>query len=285
MEEIGNRINKLLKNISLNSINGIDKEFEKIVSIFEENKIKVYIPELLNNTIPSRAFCKIFNVYENEKKEKHSIFLCYGHLNDEKISLVLNSFSQFDEKNKIYFVSDYPLPNIFKFFTNNNLVSFFEYECLKNSKNIESIINDINLIEEYSRRFILIFKSFFNQEINYTSIYPSLKSFENNLIKNLRECHEYHYLFDNEFDYFPKYILNLAGIYISQLIKTNFDSDIYFPNDTNQIEDLLLHIHGKKEEIYIFPIRKLSEFFYGGKNDSIINWFYEIKYQYNKIEN
>ncbi|GIW22169.1 MAG: hypothetical protein KatS3mg068_1176 [Candidatus Sericytochromatia bacterium] len=281
MEEIGNRIYRLLKNISLNSINGIEKEFDKLVSIFQDNKIKVHIPELLNKTIPSKDFCRILNVYEEEKNVKHSIFLCYGHLDDEKISLVLNSFSQFNDKNKLYFISDYPLPDILKFFTSNHLVSFFEYECIKYSKNMENIISDNTLIEYYSNKFIEIFNLFFNEKLNYTNVYPSLKSFENNLVKNIRDCHEYHYLFDDEFDYFPKYILNLSGVYVTQLMIKNFDTDIYFPDDSKDIEDLLLTIHGKKEDIYVFPVRKLSEFFYGGKNESVINWFYQIKYQYN----
>jgi hypothetical protein len=283
LEEIGNRIIKILRNISLNSLSSLDVEFQKLVDIFQENNIKVHVPELLNDTIPSKNFCKLLNVYENNDNKKHNIFLCYGHLNDEKISLLLSSFSKYDDKNRVYFVSDYPLPDILKFLNQNILPSFIEYECIKHSKGINKIIENIELIENYSNRFIDIFTLFFKEKLDYINIYPSLKLFENTLVKTLRECHEYHYLLDDEFDYFPRYVLNLSGLYITKLIKNNFDSDIYFPDDSKDIEDLLLTLHGKKEEIYIFPVRKLSEFFYGGKNESIINWFYQIKYEYNRV--
>lgn len=271
---------KVIESIELNPLLSLEENYTKSIKEFENNNFQIYKPESLNDMICAKDFSKIFNVYQNDIK--NTIFVFNEHLNDEKISLVLNSFSPPHEKSQVYFISSYPLPDILRFLQKNNSNSFFEYESIKALKNISELQNDISLINGYYESSINLINKFFNLSLS-NNIPHDIKSLESLIIDKFRDGNQYDTIYDTDIDYFPHYSLVLIGLYLSQVLIHNFKGELFFDSQKD-IKELGIGFSVKDNEIIDImanPINKIFNFYLYGKDSSIINWFYEIKYYLN----
>lgn len=273
-------IYKIIENIQLNPLLSIEESYNKCIEEFEKNNLKVYRPDTLNDNICAKDFSKIFNVYQGELK--NTIFIFNEYLNDEKISLILNSFSPPHEKAKVYFISPYPLPDILRFLQKNNSNSFFEYESIKALKNFSELQNDISLINNYYKVALGLINKFFQLNLS-NNIPQDIKSLETLIIDKFRNGNKYDTIYDTDIDYFPHYSLVLLGLYLSYVLIENFNGELFFDNQKD-IKELGVGFSVNNNEIIDIlanPINKVFNFYLYGKDASIINWVYEIKYYLN----
>lgn len=267
--------------ISISPLQDLDEAYSNITSAFETENLKVYKPDYLNSIINAKEFTRIFNVYLGDVK--HTFFIFTSPLDQEKINQVLNSFSQPNEKSLVYFLSPYPLPDILTFIGKNSPASFFELEVIRNLKNLEKIADEPELIHYYSNILNTLSKKYFALELE-NEIPQSLKNLEKVIINYFRNGDEYEPVQEVEIDYFPYYSLVLFGIYISYLLIQNFQGELFYKREQT-IKELGIGFSLQNNdfiEILAHPLEKVFNFFFYGKESSIINWYYELKYYLNR---
>ncbi|MBC7476356.1 MAG: hypothetical protein H7263_18890 [Candidatus Sericytochromatia bacterium] len=277
-------INNLLEKIIIKPNDSLEESYNKAITFFEYNDIKVYRPDYLNENITGKDYTKIFNIYHDEVK--YSCFVINSLWDDDKINKILNSFSQTSNKSKVYFLSAYPLPDILNFISTNTEASFFELEAIRNLKNIKNISYDRDLIFKYSDLLNNLSKKYFKLSID-DNVPESLKNIEKIIIHHFRNGEAYQALYETDIIYFPHYSLLLFGLYISNLLIKNFHGELFY-QQSQEINELGIGFSTKKDDvidIMAHPIDKIFKFFMNGKDSSVINWYYELKYLFNNIKN
>lgn len=226
----------------------------------------------------SKDFSLIFNIY-NENEIKNTFFIINTPWDDEKVRLILNSFSQPSEKSRVYFISAYPLPDILRFLQKNDNLAFFEFESIRHLKNIDELQNNEDLIQNYYDTLINLVHKYFNIELT-NDIPSSMKELQQLIINSFRNGNEYDTVYDTDIDYFPHYSLTFLGLYLSYVLVKNFNGEIFYDN-TKDIKEFGIGFSAHNNEIIDImanPINKVFNFYLYGKDSSIINWVYEIKY-------
>ena len=274
---MSNEIIDLINSLEISPLLSLNENYDKTIRIFEDKGFQVYKPEYLNEMVCSKDFALIFNIYQDGFKK--TFFVINTAWNEEKVNLILNSFSQPSEKSQVYFISSYPLPDILRFIQKNNQSAFFELEAIRYLKSLDKLQNDISLIETYYNNSLNLVEKYFNIKLN-TDIPNDIKELEKIIINYFRNGQEYETIYDTDIDYFPHYSLVLLGLYLSYLLVKNFEGDIFYDN-TKEIKELGIGFSAEKNDtidIMANPINKLFNFYLYGKDSSIINWVYEIKY-------
>jgi len=268
--------------INISVLEDLQEAYNRIISIFEAEEIKVYRPAYLNESVCAKDFSEIFNVYEDDIK--YTFFVITSPWDEEKTNLILNSFSQPSKNSLVYFFSAHPLPEILLYLNKNTQASYFELEVIRNLKHIDNISNDNNLFSEYTNLLFNLSKKYFDIELSY-DVPTTLKNLETILIEHFRNGDEYDFMDEISIDYTPYYSLLIFGIFLSELFIKNFGGVPIFDKDKD-IEKLGISFSKNELQLEIdfvaHPIEKLFKFFLYGKNSSIINWYYEIKYLLNK---
>ncbi len=267
----------LFNYIEINLLLSLKENYDIVINKFTENGFKIYQPEYLNDMVCSKDFALIFNIFQNENK--NTFFVINSPWDKEKINLILNSFSQPSEKSKVYFISAYPLPDILRFIQKNNQTSFFELESIRHLKNMDNLFEDISLIENYYNSCLVLVKKYFEIDLDL-SIPNSIKVLEKIIINKFRNGEEYDTIYDTDIDYFPHYSLLLLGFYLSYVLIKNFDGEVFY-NKTQDIKEFGVGFSANKNDVIDIlsnPINKVFNFYLYGKDSSIINWVYEIKY-------
>ncbi len=267
--------------ISIRPLQDLEEAYINITSAFEAEGYKVYKPDYLNSIINAKEFTRIFNIYKEDIK--HTFFIFTDQLDQEKINQVLNSFSQPNENSLVYFLSAYPLPDILTFIGKNTPASLFELEAIRNLKNLGNIFEEPELIHYYSSISNTLAKKYFAVELE-NEIPQSLKNLEKVIINYFRYGDEYEPVQEVEIDYFPYYSLVLFGLFIGDLLIRNFKGELFYKNDQT-IKELGIGFSLQKNdfiEVLAHPVEKVFNFFFYGKESSIINWYYEIKYHLNR---
>lgn len=270
-------ISEIIEYFEINPILSLDENYNKSLEEFKKNGFNTYIPEHLNDMVCAKDFSKIFNIYQDDIK--NTFFVFNEHLNDEKISLVLNSFSPPNEKSRVYFISSYPLPDILRFLQKNNNQAFFEFESIKILKNISELQNNSYLVNDYFIKSTEIIEKFFNIKIS-SEIPQGIKELEKIIINIFRNNNEYDTIYDTDIDYFPHYSLTLLGFYLSHILITNLKGELFY-DAQKDLKELGIGFSVNDNDIIDImanPINKVFNFYLYGKDSSIMNWVYEIKY-------
>jgi hypothetical protein len=275
------RINKIFPEIKILPRQDLDEAYDIVTATFDAAGHRVYRPAYLNSVISAGEFSRIFNVYENDTK--YTFFVFSTRLDEGNVNKVLNSFSQPGDKSRVHFLSPYPLPGILNFIGKNSPAAFFELEAIRNLKNLENLADAPELLSHFSNILSTLAKKYFDLEIGY-DIPQSLKNLEKLIINFYRNGEDYEPLQEVEMDYFPYYSLVLFGLYICGLLIRNFQGELFYARgqkikeigigfslQNNEMIDLMAH-----------PIDKVFNFFFHGKDSSIINWYYELKYLFKK---
>lgn len=228
----------------------------------------------------SKDFSSIFNIYDQDIK--NTFFVISQPWDDHKVSLILNSFSQTHDKSKVYFLSAYPLPDILRFIQKNDRSAFFELEAMRQLKNINDLQEDFSLIEKYYKSTINLVEKYFDIFLS-TDIPNSIKDLEKIILSQFRNGAEYETIYDTDIEYLPHYSLVLLGFYLSYVLIKNFEGDVFY-NDSEDIKEFGVGFSINKNDVIDImsnPINKVFNFYLHGKDSSIINWVYEIKYYLN----
>jgi hypothetical protein len=273
-------VDNLFPEINITPLQDLDEAYASTISAFEDSGLKVYQPDYLNSIINAREFTRIFNVYKDEVK--HTFFIFTTQLDEDKVNQVLNSFSQPNDKSLVYFISAYPLPGILNFIGKNSPAAFFELEAVRNLKKLEKLASEPGLVSDYSNIMKNLAKKYFDLDIGY-DIPQSLKNMEKAIINFFREGKDYDMIYEFEIDYFPHYSMLLFSIYLSDLLIQNFKGELFYTAEQNIKELGIGFSLGDNDfiEIQAHPVEKVFNFFFEGKDSSIINWYYELKYHLN----
>lgn len=249
----------------------LEKTYDQVIAKFLERAINIYVPEQLNEIILCKDIAKIFNVYG--ENIKHTFFVTNTIWDDEKVRLVLNSFTQTSEKASVHFYSVYPLPDVLRFISKNTNEAFFELDCIRNF--------NFRLKEKklFHNKIKELLTKHFSVELK-TIPANDLKTIESLLIKFFRKCDDYEIIYDTDIEYFPYHSLVFIGAFIASIMEENLGGEIFY-QDPSDIQTLGVGFSSKKDEvidIMAHPIEKVFKFFFYGKEASIINWYYDIKY-------
>lgn len=258
---------EILENNSLESI------YSYVLNEFKKNNINVREPDLLNEIVLCKDIAKIFNVYEENRK--YTFFVTNINWNDDNISKILNSFTKTDDSSYLYFYSFYPLPDLLKYLSRNSKESFFEFDCIKNFKAYE----DIETVKYISNKFKELLTKHFNIDLKNNPA-EDLKNIEKIISTYFRKIDDYESIYETDIDYFPHYSLVFFALYIVNLMCENLKGEV-FHDKKNEIGKLGVGFSIKDPEIIeivAHPVEKVFKYFFYGKNNSIINWYYEIKY-------
>lgn len=263
--------------ISIDPSDDLDTSYEKVIEAFETSEFKVYRPDYLNGLVLSKDFARLFNIYDNDIK--YTFFVINTTWNDDKISKILNSFSQTGEKAKTYFYSAYPLPDVLAFINTNSIESFFELEAIRNLKPIAYFGSEIDNMHKYSEILNKLTNKYFNLSVDYNQV-TSLKNIETIITQNFRKCDDYEMLYDTDIIYFPYYSMLLFGLYFVDLISKNLKGEIFYKNEQSISEIGVGFSTNNNEMIDVMahPVEKVFKFFFYGKDNSIINWYYDLRY-------
>ncbi len=270
-------ITDLISEILIQPTEELDEAYNRVLSIFEENNFQIYKPDYLNSLINAKEFTRILNIYQG--KIKYTIFVIIEPWNEQKINGILNSFSQPDENSRVHFISAYPLPDIISFINKNTKASFFELDAIRNLKNIINIADDPDLIKNYSAVLNSLSQKYFTTEIDF-NVPQNLKNLEKVIIEHFRNGEPYDHLEEVFIDYFPYYSMLLFGLFLSDLISQNFNGELFFKKEMD-IKELGIGFSKNNDEtidVMAHPVKKVINFFFYGKDSSIINWYYELKY-------
>lgn len=276
-------IAKLIRRVSVSPIETLEQAFERIAALFEYEGLKVHKPEYLNNMVLAKDFSRIINIYQDDVK--YTIFIIISSFNEEKINLILNSFLQTNEKSKVFFISAYPLPGILSLINQNSPASFFELDALRNLKKVKELSERTTTDPHYSEVFKNLVLKYFNVEITNEPA-KALKRMENIIIEFYRKCDDYEEIYETDIEYFPYYSMVLFGLHLGDMLATNFNGDLFYHAD-QEIEKLGIGYSVENDDLIdmmVYPVDKVFKFFYSGKNSSIINWYYELKYFFNNKE-
>lgn len=272
---------KDLKNVisllDINPLNSLEENYNKCLDFFRDKGFNPYIPQHLNDMLCCSSFSKIFNIYEDDIK--NTIFVFNEHLTDEKISLVLSSFTPPHEKSRVFFISSYPLPDILRFLHKNNNQSFFEFESIRILRNLNELKNNSALVEYYYNSSLEPIKSFFQIEQS-NEIPKGIKDIENIIINVFRNENQYDTIYDIDIDYFPHYSLTLLGFCLVYILIHNLNGELFYDSEKD-LKELGVGFSVNNNEIIDImanPINKVFNFYLYGKDSSIMNWVYEIKY-------
>lgn len=249
----------------------LEKIYNQVLAKFIENEINIYVPEQLNEIVVCKEIAKIFNVYD--VNTKHTFFVTNTTWNDEKVSLVLNSFTQTHEKSLVHFYSVYPLPDVLRFISNNTKEAFFELDCIRN---YSFRLKEKELFHNKIKELLIKHFSIALKDIPAND----LKELEKLLITFFRKCDDYEVIYDTDIEYFPYHSLIFIGFYIASLMEKHLGGEIFY-QDNKDIQTLGVGFSSKKDDvidIMAHPIEKVFKFFFYGKEASIINWYYDIKY-------
>ncbi|MFN8671463.1 MAG: hypothetical protein U0457_05170 [Candidatus Sericytochromatia bacterium] len=252
----------------------LDLLYQDVLELFQKEKISVHKPEYLNEIILAKDFARVFNVYEDDVK--HTFFIINEPFNDDKISKILNSFTSNNEKSLIHFYSFYPLPDILKYLSNNTLSSFLELECIKYFKSYKKDIYDL---EYFSEKLSIFLKKIFNLDLKKEPK-TDLKIIENILGTHFRKVDDYETIYDTDIEYFPYYSLVFFSFHLANLMCSNLKGEVFY-DQNNDIQSLGVGFsfdNSDMIEISAHPFDKVFKYFFYGKDSSIINWFYDIKY-------
>lgn len=267
----------LIDSFDINPLNSLEDNYNKCLEFFKDKGFSTYIPQHLNDMLCCSGFSRIFNIYEDDIK--NTFFVFNEHLTDEKISLVLSSFSPPHEKSKVFFISSYPLPDILRFLQKNNNESFFEFESIRILKNLNELKNNSALVEYYYQSSLEIIKKFFKIEQS-NEIPKGIKALENIIINIFRNGNQYDTIYDIDIDYLPHYSLILLGFCLTHILNHNLNGEIFY-NSEKDLKELGVGFSVNNNEIIDImanPINKVFNFYLYGKDSSIMNWVYEIKY-------
>lgn len=270
-------IEKIVADLEISPLISLEENYNQIIQIFQDNNLTVYKPEYLNDMVCSKDFSSIFNIYDQDVK--NTFFVINQAWDDQKISLILNSFSQPHDKSKVYFVSAYPLPDILRFIQKNDNLAFFELEAMRQLKNISSLQDDFSLIENYYNNTLNLVEKHFGISLS-TDIPNSIKNLEKLIINHFRNGEEFETIYDTDIDYFPHSSMVLLGLYLAYVLIKNFEGDIFY-NNSEDIKEFGIGFSVNKNDVIDImsnPINKVFNFYLHGKDSSIINWVYEIKY-------
>jgi len=265
--------------VNISVLEDLDEAYNRIISIFESKDIKVYRPCYLNDSVCAKDFAEIFNVYDDDIK--HTFFVITDVWDEEKINLILNSFSQPSKNNLVHFISAHPLPEILAYLNKNTQASYFELEVIRNFKSFDNIFDDNNLFSKYSSILFDLSKKYFETELSYNDVPNTLKNLETIIIEHFRDGEEFDLVDENSLVYVPYYSMLLFGIFFSNLFIKTFDGIPIFDAEKDIKK---LGISFSKSELELetsliaHPIEKVFKFLLYGKDSSIINWYYEIKY-------
>ena len=108
----------------------------------------------------------------------------------------------------------------------------------------------------------------------------AVKNIEKIISTYFRKIDDYESIYETDIDYFPHYSLVFFALYIVNLMCDNLKGEV-FHDKKNEIGKLGVGFSVKDPEIIeivAHPVEKVFKYFFYGKNDSIINWYYEIKY-------
>lgn len=259
----------------------LEDNYEKAINQFEKDGYSVYRPDYLNSIILANDITKVFNITKADVK--YSIFVINTTFDDIKTSKILNSFIQPDEKSKVYFYSAYPLPDILAYINTNNKTAYFELEIIRNTKNIMELVNDITLFPKYIEILNNLTVKYFDKTLNEEHI-QSLKNLELIVTKEFRQIDDYETIYDTDIVYFPHYSMLLFGIYLTWLISNKMNGEIFINKDLIQTG---VGFSSKKDDvinIMAHPIEKVFKFFFYGKDASVINWYYDLRYSLQELE-
>lgn len=259
----------------------LEDNYERAISEFEKSGYIIYRPDYLNSVILANDITKVFNVTQDDVK--YSIFVINTTFDDMKTSKILNSFIQPDEKSKVYFYSAYPLPDILAYINTNNKTAYFELEIIRNTKNIMEIVTDPSLLPKYIDILNNLTVKYFDKTLNEEHI-QSLKNLELIVTKEFRQIDDYETIYDTDIVYFPHYSMLLFGIYLTWLISNKMNGEIFINKDLIQTG---VGFSSKKDDvinIMAHPIEKVFKFFFYGKDASVINWYYDLRYSLQELE-
>lgn len=258
----------------------LEENYEKAIKIFENYNFKVYRPDYLNSVILANEIVKIFNImYEDIK---YSIFIINTTFDDIKTSKILNSFIQPDEKSKVYFYSAYPLPDILAYLNTNSKSSYFELEVIRNTKNIIDLASDNSLLPNYIEILNNLVEKYFQKSLNEDHI-QSLKNLESIVTKEFRQIDDYEVIYDTDIVYFPYYSMLLFGLYLTWLISNKMNGEIFINKELVQTGVGFSTKNDDKIDVMAHPIEKIFKFFFYGKDSSVINWYYDLRYSLQEL--
>lgn len=280
-------IKDLAEKLVIRPTSSLEEEYERSITFFQDNGFNVYRPDYLNDNIIAKSFTKIFNIYQEKDKIKHSFFVLNTPWDEEKVNLILNSFSQPSEVSKVYFLSAYPLPDILAFIGKNLPASFFELEAIRNFKNFNESLSQPDSLENYFKLLNNLSQKYFQIEVNDIPA-QGLKAIEKIIINDFRNGRDYDQLYDTDIEYFPHYSLLLISMYVSYLMMKNFTGELFY-DSSKDIKELGIGFSTENNDmidVMAHPVNRVFNFFIYGKDASIINWYYELKYFFsNKTAN
>jgi len=272
-------ITSFLPELKISTLETLDDAYQRVIDLLRKNDFNVYEPSLLNDLSLAKDFSKIFNLYDPEREIRHTFFVITEPWDDDKINKILNSFSQPDPQKLVYFLSAFPLPGILEFITKNTPAAFFELESLRNLKTLSILPNEPEKLEQFANRFTDIAEKCFQQK--FTGKPPEdLKTLEKIIIEHYRNNEPYEYFYEDQFAYLPDFSLNFMGIFLAWLLVKNFSGSLLFSASADPLSLAVGFALNAAEEFSLMahPLEKVQSFFYRGKDYSIINWYYEIKF-------